>query len=102
MKHEQPSLTTQLPDPDAKCPSCGTALNAATATELPGGAPSPGDLTVCLQCAVILQFGEGLTQTIAPRELLLNLDPMTSNRLLAVQCMIEGFQRHAVAKGWRT
>ena len=42
-----------------RCPGCGTALNGATAVDLSGVMPTPGDLTVCLYCATALEFVAG-------------------------------------------
>lgn len=37
------------------CPKCGHWLEAA-ANMTGGGAPGPGDLTLCINCAAILRF----------------------------------------------
>ena len=42
-----------------RCPGCGTALDGATAVDLSGVMPTPGDLTVCLYCAAPLEFAAG-------------------------------------------
>lgn len=47
------------------CPKCGYTLDAATKVEGTKGAPEPGDLTVCLGCASVLQFGPELKLCLA-------------------------------------
>ena len=38
------------------CPNCGYELDAATKVEGSKGAPEPGDVTVCMGCAALLQW----------------------------------------------
>lgn len=45
------------------CPKCGYELDAATKVEGDQGAPEPNDVTVCIQCASVLQFGPELKLT---------------------------------------
>ena len=53
-----PANTTRLePCP---CPHCGTVLNAATAAEESGGSPSPGDVTLCVECGEWCLFDDEL------------------------------------------
>ncbi len=47
--------TTKL-SPD-HCPWCGALVTAASA---PDGAPSPGDLTICLECVSVCKFDADL------------------------------------------
>jgi hypothetical protein len=42
------------------CPHCGQELDAATDTFRVGARPKPGDISVCLYCAAILQFNAAL------------------------------------------
>ena len=50
-------LTTSSP----ACPQCGKTLDGFTAVELDGAHPSPGDTSICVYCATILEFhGEPL------------------------------------------
>jgi hypothetical protein len=46
--------------PPSACTACGTKLNGATgiATD---GAPSPGDITVCLSCGHVMAYADDLT-----------------------------------------
>lgn len=48
--------------PMHRCPHCDAKLDAAMSmVDDPDGPgqPEPGDLTICLMCAVILKFGRG-------------------------------------------
>jgi hypothetical protein len=42
------------------CPECKYAIDAATAA-FSHARPKPGDVTVCLNCAAILEFADDLT-----------------------------------------
>lgn len=44
------------------CPKCGTKLDGASAMAPdPMAEPEEGDVTVCIRCGVVLQFGAGLS-----------------------------------------
>jgi hypothetical protein len=63
-----PHVVTRLPE--TKCPSCGNGLDCATTVDDSDAVPSPGDCTVCLNCAEVLIFTEVLglrPSTIAER-----------------------------------
>lgn len=51
--------------PETECPCCGKFLNAATAYNCKG-APSPGDVTVCLGCGAMLAFTEKMLMRLVP------------------------------------
>lgn len=53
--------------PLSSCPACGTELDAAGGSDK-AGQPKPGDLSVCINCATILQFDEQLHLHLAPGE----------------------------------
>jgi len=42
---------------DNSCPSCHTKLDGATSLHAPEAKPKPDDVTVCMYCQAILQFG---------------------------------------------
>lgn len=42
------------------CPHCSYPLDAAFNPDA-GRGPEPGDATVCINCAALLYFGEGMT-----------------------------------------
>lgn len=45
----------------APCPKCGHVLNAAAAVgEVGAVSPEPGDASVCIKCAAVLVYAEGL------------------------------------------
>jgi hypothetical protein len=60
-------LYTTRPQP---CPCCGHPLNASTARLFngAGGGPEAGDFTICIRCAGLLRFGEGLVLREATEE----------------------------------
>lgn len=47
-----------------KCPACSHPLESDTAV-IGAGAPRPGDLTVCINCAACLVFDEFLNRRLA-------------------------------------
>lgn len=51
--------------PIGKCPSCGYQFDMAIVILSQEQAPSPGDMTVCIQCGHVMAFSENLT----PRKL---------------------------------
>jgi hypothetical protein len=55
------------------CPECGYELDAATKVQGDKGAPEPGDVTVCMGCASVLEFGPELELSVA------NLDDMPAD-----------------------
>jgi hypothetical protein len=54
--------TPKVRVPIQLCPKCGATLSGATSADA-GRAirPKPGDVTVCMYCAQLLMFGEGLS-----------------------------------------
>ena len=42
------------------CPVCGYDKMDASTNLTSGRGPQPGDLTLCCECAALLEFGEGL------------------------------------------
>ena len=46
---------------NGKCPCCGAKLDLAEDCEAKTRAPLPGDLSLCMYCAELLQFKEGGT-----------------------------------------
>lgn len=54
---EDPPGTTRLPA--QACPVCKYTLDAATDPKS-NATPSPGDATVCINCASFLMFGDGM------------------------------------------
>lgn len=49
------------PLPATACPNCGKVLDAATSYQGDEFRPRPTDITVCIWCASVLQFSEGMT-----------------------------------------
>lgn len=46
------------PYANAKCPTCGKALDAQTRADGAQAAPSPGDVSICFYCGELLEFGD--------------------------------------------
>lgn len=53
--------------PESRCPKCNQLLDAATSTE-GDHHPSPGDISVCINCAEVLTFDEDLLLQPASRK----------------------------------
>ena len=57
-------MSGQLTRGRPECPDCGVKLDGYSevvkvGTEEPENSPKGGDLTVCIECAALLQFGPG-------------------------------------------
>jgi hypothetical protein len=77
--------------PEATCPGC--ARKADGAASLAGkGAPSPGDLTVCIGCGIILVYATAMTLRRATHEELEALAPETAEDLRRVRRAVETFR----------
>ena len=48
---------TDFTVPDSPCPSCGEVMSAAC-NLFDKEAPSPGDLTICMECLAMLTFDQ--------------------------------------------
>lgn len=46
-------------DPSNQCPLCGYTIDAASGTPGVDRRPHAGDVSLCMQCAAILEFAEG-------------------------------------------
>jgi hypothetical protein len=51
------SFTTR----EGRCPNCGNELSGATSVTDRKALPNPGDLSVCMYCAELLEFRKDLT-----------------------------------------
>jgi hypothetical protein len=69
--------------PQQPCPSCGYKLNRARAVK-EEGLPSPGDVTVCIECVAWLVFNEALELRVLPLEEIEALDHETFNDMRKV------------------
>lgn len=45
--------------PACECPECKNVLDTAAST-LPGKTPKPGDITICIYCYNVMEFGDDL------------------------------------------
>jgi hypothetical protein len=60
--------------PASTCPQCNYEMDGATCST-GNHAPRPGDVSVCIQCASILEFDPDLSLRAAGPKLLASLDP---------------------------
>ncbi len=51
-----------------KCPYCGTNLNAAAGVGECDRPPQPGDITICIKCGEVYEFGENLEGVVPSQE----------------------------------
>jgi len=47
--------------PDSECPACHSKITAAANLDDASLVPSPGDVSVCIECAQILTMNDDLT-----------------------------------------
>ena len=80
-------MTTDHHTKPCLCPNCGNFLDAAT--QIGGDAkPDPGDISVCIECAAILQFGDDLALTIFPEDELKTLPKNIQAMLIQAVCAV--------------
>jgi len=60
--------------PNAACPFCGAKLDRATCAENDHSEPTPGDLSICMYCAEVLEFNADMQLKQASLSTLLELD----------------------------
>jgi hypothetical protein len=72
----------------SNCPRCDCKLDAASSTFDDIAIPKPGDVTICIKCAVVLTFTEDLGLSIATDSYLRELDPDTREKVASVQLAI--------------
>lgn len=78
--------------PETQCPSCQCSIDAATAlTE--DVTPSPGDFTVCIQCAAILRFDRELHLKETVYHELKELDTEALEELALIRAVIAKMHR---------
>lgn len=51
-----------------KCPACGYELDTSNSLSGASQGPGPGDVTVCIDCGVLLEFGEGMEYVLLEDE----------------------------------
>jgi hypothetical protein len=44
--------------PESRCPYCGHRFDRASSPREPQAAPSPGDLTMCIECGCLMAFDD--------------------------------------------
>lgn len=57
-----------------RCPKCGCLINASTGIEDENQMPSKGDISICIECASILEFDENLKLKLCSQETINRLD----------------------------
>ena len=60
------------PLPANRCPACKGLLDAATSLD-DSDRPQPGDISVCFNCAAILEFDENMKLILASEEIMAGL-----------------------------
>jgi hypothetical protein len=92
VKRQKPKGWVETRMPVSACPLCGYQTDAASGL----GAPVPGDLTVCLQCASPLRFTDTLQlRAVSPDEFT-NLDLQLKNGLRRVMAAVRTLDRRKV------
>jgi hypothetical protein len=74
--------------PVSKCPECQRAAPYATACtdeDAPDKAPEPGDVTVCMKCAALLQYDAAMQLVPLPIAEAVELDLDIWFRIIALQ-----------------
>jgi hypothetical protein len=73
--------------PNSECPHCRHRLNACSTLDTPR-APRPGDLSVCIGCGEVVQFGARLELQRAPVRVLIRLKPRERAELRKAQSAV--------------
>lgn len=79
--------------PEQPCPACGKLLDAANGED--NVAPEPGNLTVCIHCAAILEFDAGLKLLPLSPDEIAGLPARERAELFRVQAAIMEVQSRA-------
>jgi hypothetical protein len=81
------------------CPRCGYTLDAATHSEGLERKPKPGDITMCAQCQLPLQFGEGLKLESLDLDELEKEHPLEAAQMRKLIATVSGFKKKMQKKG---
>ena len=77
------------PLPLSPCPKCGYPNDAATACDETDpeskGRPKPDDISVCLGCAVVMQFNPDMTLRVVELDDIPGLDDDTKFQVMRIQ-----------------
>jgi hypothetical protein len=74
------------------CPKCGYTLDAATKVQGDQGGPEDGDVTVCIKCASVLQYGPELKLRVVNLE---DLPEEMQGTLKEVVCAINQLKQRS-------
>lgn len=84
MEQQEP-LKAQRHD-ELQCPACKyDKLNSTLVLEGDRRAPAPGDVTICMECAAVLTYGDGLRLHVTPETTIKNA--LTDEQRQAIQNM---------------
>lgn len=79
--------------PPSECPACGKVNDRASGA-LKGKcldvAPSPGDLSVCIGCGAVVEFGPQLQLTLVPQDRLAAADMVNARALQSAMRQLLG------------
>lgn len=88
---EDPSTTFMEP---TRCPYCDYQMDAATAAFKPDASPKPGDVSVCMSCAQILQFDDNLKPAkVVVSDLRREMSEKGFSELMKVQRAVKALDR---------
>lgn len=73
------------------CPTCGYKLDAASHLEDQTVRPSPGDFTVCFNCAGLLRFDEDCQPVSTVATDLLDLNPHDRRMIMKTRAAVTAF-----------
>jgi hypothetical protein len=81
--------------PESPCPGCGKKLDGATDWS-GNAAPSPGDVTVCIDCGEISEFEPDLSLRPASADCLAQLDLIEIQRARRISAAYQAWKRNKV------
>lgn len=82
-----PGMARSTAIPDQRCPQCGRAFDTASHA-IEAISPKPGDLTVCLGCASVLQFDKAMRNRVVSEAQLRRMrqkEPATMRQVAKIQ-----------------
>lgn len=88
---------TETPHIESHCPCCDYKLD--TTSSLDGVTPKPGDLSVCISCASLLVFEDGLKLKAMTTGEFDELDAQTKNKLRLFQRAVREVDRRELRNG---
>ncbi len=72
----------------SSCPECGYEMDGATHCSDVEAMPDKGDISVCIECAAFLQFGDDLILEPMPESVWDDIHPESASQLLQIRKQI--------------